>query len=53
MNEKGGGHVIQTFLSLDKADEIQIRGRVARKLERGSFSLIVSWTDVKKVIRSE
>lgn len=41
--EKGGGHVLQLFLSKDEADEVQIRGRVARKNEKGSYSLLLSW----------
>ena len=35
-----------SFLSLNKADEIQVRGRVARKNERGSFALILNWEDI-------
>ena len=48
--EKGGGHAIQLFLSLNKADEVQIRGRVARKNEPGSFSLILNWENLDTVL---
>jgi len=46
--EKGGGHAIQLFLSVNKADEVQIRGRVARKNEPGSYALILNWADVRE-----
>ena len=48
--EKGGGHAIQLYLTKVKADEIQVRGRVARKNEPGSYSLILSWEEVKEVV---
>jgi hypothetical protein len=41
VNEKGGIHVIQTFFSLDVKEEIQIKGRTARKDESGSYQLIL------------
>ncbi|XP_062704674.1 uncharacterized protein LOC109622319 [Aedes albopictus] len=40
--EKNGGiHVIQTFFSMDVKEETQIKGRTARKDNRGSYELIV------------
>lgn len=40
--EKSGGiHVIQTFLSIDIKEEIQIRGRTARLKNNGSWELIL------------
>ncbi|XP_019537729.3 uncharacterized protein LOC109408796 [Aedes albopictus] len=43
--EKNGGiHVIQTFFSLDDKEETQIKGRTARKDNRGSYELIVCQT---------
>ncbi|CAF1411630.1 unnamed protein product [Adineta steineri] len=41
VNEKGGIHVIQTFFSIDIKEEIQIKGRTARKDEQGSYELIL------------
>lgn len=37
----GGVHMIQTFLSLDIKEEIQIKGRVARQSDPGSYSLFI------------
>nr|XP_019539371.3 uncharacterized protein LOC109410275 isoform X2 [Aedes albopictus] len=43
--EKNGGiHVIHTFFSLDDKEETQIKGRTARKDNRGSYELIVCQT---------
>ncbi|CAF1287493.1 unnamed protein product [Rotaria sp. Silwood1] len=41
VNEKGGIHVIQTFFSENIKEEIQIKGRTARKGELGSYELIL------------
>ncbi|CAF1453216.1 unnamed protein product [Adineta ricciae] len=41
VNQNGGMHVIQTFFSENIREEIQIRGRTARKDEPGSYELIV------------
>ncbi|XP_052563013.1 protein translocase subunit SecA-like [Culex pipiens pallens] len=41
VEKSGGVHVIQTFFSLDVREETQIRGRTARKDNRGSYELIV------------
>ncbi|XP_076298917.1 uncharacterized protein LOC143217985 [Lasioglossum baleicum] len=41
VEKKGGLHVIQTFLSLDIKEEMQIKGRTARKDNKGSYELIV------------
>ncbi|XP_058464006.1 uncharacterized protein LOC131438187 [Malaya genurostris] len=46
--EKNGGiHVIQTFFSLDIKEETQIKGRTARKDNKGSYELIVSDHDLQ------
>ena len=37
----GGLHVIQTFLSVDHSEEVQIQGRTARQGEEGSYQLII------------
>merc|ERR1712099_126782 len=34
-------HVIQTFVSLDKCEERQIKGRTARQQKEGSYSMIL------------
>lgn len=45
--EKNGGiHVIQTFFSLDKKEETQIRGRTARKDNKGSYEIIINRNDL-------
>ncbi|KAL9695455.1 hypothetical protein quinque_014740 [Culex quinquefasciatus] len=41
VEKNGGVHVIQTFFSLDSKEETQIRGRTARKDNKGSYELIV------------
>ena len=44
----GGVHVIQTFLSEELSEEIQIKGRTARQGEEGSYSLIVKRSSLVK-----
>lgn len=41
VKEAGGVHIIQTFLSEDVAEEVQIRGRSARESSSGSFVKIL------------
>ncbi|KAF6205594.1 hypothetical protein GE061_019767 [Apolygus lucorum] len=41
VEKKGGVHVIQTFFSLDVKEETQIKGRTARKDNKGSYELIL------------
>ncbi|XP_052567108.1 protein translocase subunit SecA-like [Culex pipiens pallens] len=43
----GGVHVIQSFFSEDIKEETQIKGRTARKDNRGSYELIVCIEDLK------
>jgi hypothetical protein len=38
---KSGIHVIQTFLSDELSEEVQIKGRTARQGEQGSYSIIL------------
>ncbi|XP_065095223.1 uncharacterized protein LOC135717194 [Ochlerotatus camptorhynchus] len=46
--EKNGGlHVVQTFFSMDIKEEIQIKGRTARKDNKGSYELIVCDEDLQ------
>jgi hypothetical protein len=44
----GGVHVIQTFLSEQKSEEAQIKGRTARQGKRGSYQLILKAEDLEK-----
>lgn len=37
----GGVHVLQTFFSVDKAEEVQIQGRTARQGQQGTYGLIL------------
>ena len=48
VNSNGGMHLIQTFLSLDKSEEIQCMGRVARQSDPGSFSMILLDTSLEE-----
>lgn len=47
VNQAGGVHVIQTYLSMDQTEEIQIKGRTARQGENGSFEIILLDTDLE------
>jgi len=44
--KNGGVHVIQTFLSTEKSEEVQIQGRTARQGKRGSYELIILQRDL-------
>eukprot|EP01090_Pellita_catalonica_P021864 TRINITY_DN8299_c0_g1_i1.p1 TRINITY_DN8299_c0_g1~~TRINITY_DN8299_c0_g1_i1.p1 ORF type:complete len:571 (-),score=129.57 TRINITY_DN8299_c0_g1_i1:14-1606(-) len=48
LSENGGIHVIQTFLSEEISEETQIQGRSARQGDQGSYSMILSRTDLEK-----
>jgi preprotein translocase subunit SecA len=41
LQANGGIHVIQTFFSFNKSEEIQIKGRTARQGNVGFFSLVL------------
>lgn len=43
-----GVHVIQTFLSEEVSEEIQIKGRTARQGDNGSYSMILLDRDLEK-----
>lgn len=45
--EQGGMHVIQTFFSVDVKEEVQIKGRTARKDDPGSYELILCLEHLK------
>lgn len=42
IQEKGGVHIIQTFLSEEEAEEVQIKGRTNRQNSPGSVDIIFS-----------
>eukprot|EP01084_Bolivina_argentea_P258927 436713_1 len=44
----GGPHVIQTFVSLEKSEETQIKGRTARQGGDGSYSLLLIDEELEK-----
>eukprot|EP00935_MAST-01C_sp_MAST-1C-sp1_P000726 g726.t1 len=46
VEEAGGLHVVQTFLSKTLAEEIQIRGRTARQKNQGSFQMVLLAADL-------
>lgn len=48
VEKNGGVHVIQTFFSLDVKEETQIRGRTARKDNKGSYELVVCEEHLKQ-----
>jgi hypothetical protein len=48
VDELGGLHVVQTFLSEELSEEIQIRGRTARQKNKGSFQMILLAQDLEK-----
>jgi hypothetical protein len=48
VEETGGLHVVQTFLSEELSEEIQIKGRTARQKNKGSFELILLAPDLDK-----
>ena len=45
----GGLHVIQTFLSVDASEEVQIQGRTARQGEKGSYKLMIRESELELV----
>jgi preprotein translocase subunit SecA len=49
VREKGGVHVIQTFISQEQSESVQIEGRTARQGERGSVELIVTEKQVSEL----
>jgi hypothetical protein len=48
VEQTGGLHVVQTFLSEELSEEIQIRGRTARQKNKGSFELVLLAPDLAK-----
>jgi hypothetical protein len=50
INHNGGVHVIQTFLSEEYSEEVQIKGRTARQGDKGTFQLILSLPMLEKYL---
>ncbi|CAM4971805.1 unnamed protein product [Rotaria socialis] len=50
VEENGGTHVIQTFLSEEYSEEIQIKGRTARQGDCGSYSMVLLDSDLNKFL---
>jgi len=50
VSANGGVHVVQTFLSEELSEEIQIKGRTARQGGVGSFSMVLLDTSLEKVL---
>ena len=48
VENNGGVHVIQTFLSEEVSEEVQIKGRTARQGDRGSYCMILLDRDLEK-----
>jgi len=48
VEQNGGLHVVQTFLSEELSEEIQIKGRTARGKNKGSFQIILLAKDLNK-----
>lgn len=48
VEKNGGVHVIQTFFSFDVKEEMQIKGRTARKDNKGSYELILCRRHLRK-----
>ena len=47
LDDAGGAHVIQTFLSLEKSEEVQIMGRTARQGKEGSYGMVLLESDLQ------
>jgi preprotein translocase subunit SecA len=39
--EAGGFHVIQTYISKDESDYVQVYGRTARQGKKGSYQMVL------------
>ncbi len=44
----GGLHVLQTFLSEDESEEVQIKGRTSRQGTPGSYAMVLLYDDLIK-----
>jgi preprotein translocase subunit SecA/uncharacterized protein YegL len=48
VQKSGGVHIVQTFLSADRKEEIQIQGRTARQGQKGSYQMVLLESDLEK-----
>mmetsp|Transcript_12850 Transcript_12850/g.19234 ORF Transcript_12850/g.19234 Transcript_12850/m.19234 type:complete len:1061 (-) Transcript_12850:89-3271(-) len=48
VQKNGGVHVIQTFLSDEESEEIQIQGRTSRQGKKGSYQMILLNSDLEE-----
>jgi hypothetical protein len=48
VEKSGGVRIIQTFLSKDLSDEVQIQGRTARQGKHGSYQLVLLESDLER-----
>ena len=48
-NTLGGVHVLQTFLSVERAEERQIKGRTARQGRAGTYSMVLLKNDLERI----
>ena len=48
VQDGGGVHIIQAFLSSDRSEEVQIQGRTSRQGKKGSYQLVVLEDDICK-----
>jgi hypothetical protein len=48
-NDRGGFHIIQSFLSLDESEEADIAGRAARQGCSGTYECILSEDELEKL----
>merc|ERR1711988_5566 len=53
LNQKGGVHVLQTFLSTTESEEVQIKGRSARQGQNGSYGMILLESDDEMLVVTE
>ena len=50
VNTNNGVHVIQTFLSEELSEEVQIKGRTARQGQNGSYSMVLLDSSLEKFL---
>lgn len=49
INQAGGVHVLQTFLSEEDSEEAQIKRRTGRNGDNGSYSIVLNKADLERV----
>ena len=48
VQKNGGVHIIQTFLSAESSEEVQIQGRTLRQGKKGSYQMVLLETDLEE-----